>query len=67
MTHACNCVGPQNGDPVCPCQMAGRAYGDAFAKLARGEDPADARIRRIVREEIMLERERQRQQRMAII
>jgi hypothetical protein len=19
--HACNCVGPQRGDPVCPCQM----------------------------------------------
>ena len=21
--HACNCIGPQNGDPVCPCQMRG--------------------------------------------
>ncbi len=20
-SHACNCMGPQNGDPVCPCQM----------------------------------------------
>lgn len=19
--HACNCIGPQNGDPLCPCQM----------------------------------------------
>jgi hypothetical protein len=19
--HACNCVGPRNGDPVCPCMM----------------------------------------------
>ena len=19
----CNCIGPQNGDPVCPCQMRG--------------------------------------------
>ncbi len=19
--HACNCVGPQNGDPLCPCMM----------------------------------------------
>lgn len=19
--HPCNCVGPQDGDPVCPCQM----------------------------------------------
>lgn len=23
MSHACNCVGPQNGDPVCPCMMRG--------------------------------------------
>lgn len=21
--HACNCIGPQNGQPVCPCQMRG--------------------------------------------
>lgn len=20
-THNCNCMGPQNGEPVCPCQM----------------------------------------------
>jgi hypothetical protein len=20
-TRACNCIGPQNGDPVCPCMM----------------------------------------------
>lgn len=20
-THACNCVGPQNGAPACPCMM----------------------------------------------
>lgn len=20
-THACGCIGPQNGDPVCPCRM----------------------------------------------
>lgn len=19
--HLCNCIGPQNGQPVCPCQM----------------------------------------------
>lgn len=19
--HACNCIGPQNGKPVCPCRM----------------------------------------------
>lgn len=22
-THACNCVGPQNGQPKCPCMMRG--------------------------------------------
>jgi len=21
LMHPCNCVGPQNGDPVCPCRM----------------------------------------------
>ena len=23
MVNACNCRGPQDGDPVCPCMMAG--------------------------------------------
>lgn len=23
-THACACVGPQNGDPYCPCRMRWR-------------------------------------------
>jgi len=22
-TWACNCIGPQNGQPLCPCQMRG--------------------------------------------
>jgi hypothetical protein len=22
-TRLCNCIGPQNGQPLCPCQMAG--------------------------------------------
>jgi len=22
-TQACNCIGPQNGEPLCPCQMKG--------------------------------------------
>ena len=22
-THSCNCIGPQNGQPLCPCQMRG--------------------------------------------
>lgn len=21
--HACNCIGPQNGQPLCPCAMRG--------------------------------------------
>lgn len=21
--HICNCIGPQNGQPVCPCRMRG--------------------------------------------
>lgn len=21
--HACNCIGPQNGEPYCPCKMRG--------------------------------------------
>ena len=33
--HACNCVGPQNGDPVCPCQMA--AYSQRQAERAAWE------------------------------
>lgn len=23
LTSPCNCMGPQNGQPVCPCQMRG--------------------------------------------
>lgn len=22
-THSCGCVGPQNGEPLCPCKMRG--------------------------------------------
>lgn len=22
-THACNCIGPRGGQPLCPCQMKG--------------------------------------------
>ena len=29
-SRACNCVGPQNGDPVCPCMMP--AYRERKAK-----------------------------------
>lgn len=23
VTHTCNCIGPQNGQPRCPCMMRG--------------------------------------------
>lgn len=23
--HACNCVGPRNGEPLCPCMMMSKA------------------------------------------
>ncbi len=26
--HACACVGPQNGQPLCPCQMRGIVVRD---------------------------------------
>lgn len=55
-TYACNCVGPQNGDPVCPCMMGAhrerelgkraleilrqRGYFDSDAKTV-GETPAE--------------------------
>lgn len=26
--HACNCIGPQNGAPVCPCRMQSVAVVD---------------------------------------
>ena len=26
--HSCNCVGPQNGDPRCPCMMRGLIQRD---------------------------------------
>jgi hypothetical protein len=27
-THACNCIGPQQGAPLCPCQMRGVTIKD---------------------------------------
>lgn len=26
--HMCNCIGPQNGQPKCPCQMRGLIQRD---------------------------------------
>lgn len=43
--HPCNCTGPQNGEPVCPCQMRsvtirnGRYYRET--DLGPAMDPAD--------------------------
>lgn len=31
-SHACNCVGPQNDDPVCPCMMRGHVLREAGAR-----------------------------------
>lgn len=33
VVKSCFCIGPQNGDPVCPCQMA-QYQEDQLAKLA---------------------------------
>ena len=33
MAYYCNCMGPQNGDPLCPCQMAA-ARGYLFCGLS---------------------------------
>lgn len=27
-SHACNCIGPQGGNPVCPCKMRGLKHVD---------------------------------------
>lgn len=38
--HACNCVGPQNGQPKCPCQMAGVVQRDGrWIQLERDLGP----------------------------
>lgn len=34
--HVCCCVGPQNGDPLCPCQM--REVGVFGDRLVRVQD-----------------------------
>lgn len=44
ISHACNCIGPQNGDPVCPCQMRGVAIrnGRYVRVIDLGPAPADS-------------------------
>ena len=31
--HACFCVGPQNGQPLCPCRMRGLAHRDDIYRI----------------------------------
>lgn len=38
-SHACNCMGPQNGDPVCPCQMRSVRIIDARYVMVRDLGP----------------------------
>ena len=35
--HACCCVGPQNGEPMCPCEMRSRGI---FKRNGRWVEPA---------------------------
>ena len=36
-THACNCIGPQPGEPFCPCMMRQRGI---FRRNGRWIEPA---------------------------
>ncbi|MFN3833408.1 MAG: hypothetical protein ACK4SQ_14375 [Allorhizobium sp.] len=38
--HACNCIGPQNGQPVCPCRMRGVSIEDGRYVERRDLGPA---------------------------
>jgi len=38
--HPCNCIGPQNGDPVCPCQMRSVSIRDGRYVMERDLGPA---------------------------
>lgn len=40
--HSCNCVGPRNGDPVCPCMMQSVTIenGRYVRKIDLGPAPA---------------------------
>ncbi|MGJ4857051.1 hypothetical protein ACN6KF_003035 [Labrys sp. La1] len=35
-THSCGCIGPQNGEPLCPCMMRGVQIKDG--RYVRVED-----------------------------
>ncbi len=42
-THACNCVGPQPGQPVCPCRMGSLKIVDGRYVEIIDHGPATAR------------------------
>jgi hypothetical protein len=39
--HACNCIGPQNGQPLCPCQMSSVHVRDGRFVQERDLGPAE--------------------------
>lgn len=39
-TSACNCVGPQNGEPLCPCRMSSVKVQDGRYVEVRDLGPA---------------------------
>lgn len=41
--HACNCVGPQKGQPVCPCRMRGVSIENGRYVEVIDHGPARAR------------------------
>lgn len=44
--HACNCIGPQNGQPLCPCAMRGvRVVNGRYVKVTDlGPAPDDDQL-----------------------
>lgn len=43
VAQPCDCIGPQNGQPLCPCQMKGVTVKDGRYVLVRDLGPAPAR------------------------
>lgn len=41
-THSCNCLGPRNGDPLCPCMMVGVKIVDGRYIRTQDLGPAPA-------------------------
>jgi hypothetical protein len=42
--HACNCIGPQNGQPCCPCQMRGVQVKDGRYVRIQDLGPAPCKV-----------------------